>query len=449
MKKIIFILVLFLLSFFSSIGQSPQIFSYQFYIRDSTANFLNNQNINVLINIVQGSFGGTVVYSESFLTTTNSIGLVNLKIGTDTTISNFIDIDWFNGPYFIETAIKFLGGTQWINQSFSQIMSVPYSLHTSLADSIGMIDLEKDSIFMSSIASSITSSDTAMLNNYINTDTQLDSIAIANYGYVAGPHTIDTDTQLDSIAIANYGYVAGPHNIDTDTQLDSSGIANYGYVAGPHTIDTDILLDSIGIANYGYVAGLHTIDTDTQLDSIGIANYGYIAGNEVIDTDTQLDSIAIANYGYVAGPHTIDTDILLDSIGITNYGYVATKTYSIGLHPELGGYVFRVSPDGKHGLVVAMQNQSGPKSWYESGNIIQNPANHDINGQKFADWRLPTKYELNEIYPLRFSTIMFSTYWTSTQDDFGKAWCQNFQVNGIQSKNSKVATCFIRAVRSF
>ena len=118
MKKIIFIIVLYLLLFFRSIGQSPQVFSYQFFIRDSTTNFFSNQNIDVLINIVQGSFGGTVVYSELFSTITNNIGLVNLNIGKDTTLSNFANIDWLNGPYFIETNIKLLGGTQWINQSF-------------------------------------------------------------------------------------------------------------------------------------------------------------------------------------------------------------------------------------------------------------------------------------------------------------------------------------------
>ena len=119
-----------------------------------------------------------------------------------------------------------------------------------------------------------------------------------------------------------------------------------------------------------------------------------------------MDSIRIANYGYVAGPHTIDTDTQLDSSAIANYGYVATKTYSIGFHPELGGYVFRTSPDGKHGLVVAMQDQSGSINWYDTGNIIPNPSNHDINGAKFADW-VTTKYELNELYPLRYFWVCF------------------------------------------
>src|SRR5688572_16503443 len=71
--------------------------------------------------------------------------------------------------------------------------------------------------------------------------------------------------------------------------------------------------------------------------------------------------------------------------------------YTIGLWPELGGYVYWVSADGKHGLVAETQNQ-GITGWYFAQDLISNPANHSSNGANFRDWRLPTKYELNEMY---------------------------------------------------
>jgi hypothetical protein len=68
------------------------------------------------------------------------------------------------------------------------------------------------------------------------------------------------------------------------------------------------------------------------------------------------------------------------------------------LWPELGGYVFWISADGKHGLVAETQDQGISTTWYESQNVISDLSNHSVNGQNFRDWRLPTKYELNEMY---------------------------------------------------
>ena len=369
-------------------GQSPSGFKYQVVLRNSSNVILNNQSVTILLNIRHGSTVGTILYSEMFLTSSNSYGLVNLEIGSGTSSDDFSIIDWVNGPYFLETAISFSAGSPWVVMGTSQLLSVPYAFHTNTADSLigGINSQESDPIFTASAAGGITASDTAYWNSFVDTDTQLDSVDIANFGYVAGPHTIDTDTQLDSVDIANFGYVAGPHTIDTDTQLDSIDIANFGYVAGPHTIDTD-----------------------TQLDSVDIANFGY----------------------------------------------VAEKIYSIGMWPELGGYVFRISTDGKNGLVAETQDQSiSLLKWYGCDNYINNPSNHSLTGRNFHNWRLPTKNELNEMYIHRIAIggNFNLSYWTSTRETNSSAWRQDFSAsgNGLQSTQSVNSLAnYVRAVREF
>ena len=120
-------------------------------------------------------------------------------------------------------------------------------------------------------------------------------------------------------------------------------------------------------------------------------------------------------------------------------------------YAELGGYVIEVNSDGTHGLVVAMQNQ-GISNWYEADNVLSNASNHDTNGAKFKDWRLPTKRELNLMYGVfsggNGASLPNVCYWSSTEGGSSGAWRQCFN-NGVQGSNFKGGTGNVRAVRAF
>jgi hypothetical protein len=131
---------------------------------------------------------------------------------------------------------------------------------------------------------------------------------------------------------------------------------------------------------------------------------------------------------------------------------VATPTYTIGSWPELGGYVFWVSADGKHGLVSETQDQ-GLATWYFAKDVISDPLNHSVDGQKFRDWRMPTKYELNEMYSASTAIGSFGTktYWSSIRSGTTTAWRQNF-MSGLQFNSTAYTISdffFVRSVREF
>jgi len=130
-------------------------------------------------------------------------------------------------------------------------------------------------------------------------------------------------------------------------------------------------------------------------------------------------------------------------------GATTSPTYTVGLNEDLGGYVFYVTTDGKHGLVAATQDQSTGCSLYNAQDIISNPANHNAAGKKFTDWRLPTKYELNLMYSQRTNIGAFTTngYWSSTEYHYDRAWYQYF--SGGYGFTSKDTTYYVRAVRAF
>jgi hypothetical protein len=129
---------------------------------------------------------------------------------------------------------------------------------------------------------------------------------------------------------------------------------------------------------------------------------------------------------------------------------ISSPTDTIGLSPERGGYIFWVSADGKHGLVAETVDQSSSSNWYNAQDIISNPSNHSADGDDFRDWRMPTKYELNEMYLQKDDIGGFSSgyYWSSTDYGNGGAWGQNFG-NGVQYVDDKVFLASVRGVRAF
>ena len=104
-----YLATLFLLSIVNYVSsQSPQSFNYQAIVRDASGQAIPNHCTGFLIQIIQDSCNGPVVYKESFgMQITNSYGLVNLNIGLGQQLSttSFTGIDWSSSKYFIETSM--------------------------------------------------------------------------------------------------------------------------------------------------------------------------------------------------------------------------------------------------------------------------------------------------------------------------------------------------------
>jgi hypothetical protein len=129
MKKTVLSFVTIVTIALTSFGQAPEGFKYQAVVRDAGNLILNNQAVGVQLTIQQGTVGGMAVYTETFASTSNAFGLVNLEIGNGTSADDFSTIDWSNGPYFMETAYDLAGGTSYNVMGTSELMSVPYALY--------------------------------------------------------------------------------------------------------------------------------------------------------------------------------------------------------------------------------------------------------------------------------------------------------------------------------
>jgi len=133
---------------------------------------------------------------------------------------------------------------------------------------------------------------------------------------------------------------------------------------------------------------------------------------------------------------------------------VTQPIYNVNtFYPELGGFVIEINTDGTHGIVVAMQDQ-GSSNWYEANDLLSNASNHDTDGRRFKDWRIPTKREINVIYNVYLNGngaslgLVNNIYWSSTEYGTSDAWGLDFNV-GFQPTLFKTSTYPVRAVRAF
>jgi uncharacterized protein (TIGR02145 family) len=137
MKKFI-CSIIFLLCFVVAWAQSPNMMSYQAIIRNSANQLIVSSQLGVRVSLLQGSATGTVVFRETYNPNpmTNSNGLLGLNIGSGVSITgSFGQVNWSQGPYFVQVEVDPTGGTNYSISSVSQLQSVPFALHAKTAES--------------------------------------------------------------------------------------------------------------------------------------------------------------------------------------------------------------------------------------------------------------------------------------------------------------------------
>ena len=128
MKKTFYSLLLFFL-WVSLYSQTPQKFTYQSVVRNSSGNILKSAKIGIQLSIFKSSNEGTPVYSEEHSASTNQNGLVTLIIGEGLTSDNISAIDWSTGEYFLKVQVAPFGGINYLIETTSKLLSVPYALY--------------------------------------------------------------------------------------------------------------------------------------------------------------------------------------------------------------------------------------------------------------------------------------------------------------------------------
>jgi hypothetical protein len=119
-------------------SQVPQAIPYQAAAMYANGQSLINKSIMVKFCILDSSATGTNLYTETHNTTTNSLGIFNLNIGSGIAISgNFGALNWGSNAKFLKVELD----TSALGNNYSvigtqQMMSVPYALYAKSAGNI-------------------------------------------------------------------------------------------------------------------------------------------------------------------------------------------------------------------------------------------------------------------------------------------------------------------------
>ena len=238
MKKSLIFLTIILIAV-TVWAQCPEKMTYQAVIRDANDALLTNTTIGMQISILQGSSSGTSIYTEIHMPTTNVNGLATLEIGAGSTSDDFSAIDWRNGPYYIKTEADPLGGNNYTITGISQLLSVPYALHSKTSESITGTINEVDPVYSSSQAANITATDIIHLSNLsgINSgDQDLSNLATINA-------LADSTAQVRAKSLMVTGFVTNEvdpvYAASQAANITATDITNLSNLSGTNTGDQD------------------------------------------------------------------------------------------------------------------------------------------------------------------------------------------------------------------
>ena len=206
MKK--FYLLALIMTLVGSIlhAQAPQGFNYQAVVRNSSGHIVSNQEVNVRLNILQGSETGTSVYSYTGHVMSNQNGVITIVVGENST--QYAAIDWANGPYFLQSEIDINNGTDFDLSTTQQILSVPYAQHAAVADRVS-------SAFIANETDPLFTGWGYLYDSLINAPTRLSQF-INDVNFLTA-NDIQLTLSGDTLFISGGSYVVLPHNMGNTT----------------------------------------------------------------------------------------------------------------------------------------------------------------------------------------------------------------------------------------
>ena len=369
MKKFLIIISIICLAL-STIAQPPEKMNYQAVIRNSNNELITNQEVTIKINIRQNAADGIVVYTETQTVTTNVNGLVTMEIGNE---PGFGNINWSNGNYYIQIEADPTGGTNYTISGVSQLLSVPYALHSkTTSQSI----TETDPVYSASDAASITITHLNNWNTAFGWGNHADAGYLTAFTESDPTFTSHPSYNLTATLISNW-----------DSAYSWGNHAEMGYLTSI-TAESDPVFTSSDV--YG-VTTSDIINWNTAYNWGDHSTQGYLTTFTESDPDfsssaaSGISSTNISNWNsaFGWGDHSIEgyltsfteSDPIFDASAASNISSTNISNwntaYSWGNHATQG-YLTSFSETDPYSVhLTGNQTISGEKTFDSRTNILQ------------------------------------------------------------------------------
>jgi hypothetical protein len=228
-----------------------------------------------------------------------------------------------------------------------------------------------------------------------------------------------------------------------------------------------------GSVNANHLSTVVTFEygTTTSYGQVAPANQNPVTGNISTDVSASITGLSVnITYHYrVRAENSLGISYSNDMVFTTHY--VVGESY-------FGGIIFYIDNTGVHGLVCAPIDQSPGAIWYNGNYVLTNATGtaigsgaantsaivlmqgpgayaaklcDDLEMNGYSDWFLPSKDEINLMYPyLNHGDYGFAEYWSSSEGDLYNAWKFGVQTGGGDSNYyDKFGMYPVRAARAF
>jgi hypothetical protein len=220
LKAIIFSLILMVFAN-QLLAQNNNGIFFQAVARDNYQNPAIDRKIFIQTTIIQSSVIGTKVLIEEHQTITDKNGIFSISIGNGTRIggfaSNLANINWSNGPYFLNLKIAITPISvssnwdytkEWVDLGTTNFGTVPYSLQANsvigfdtklnVTDTLKMLLPYVKNTSINTLSTSIASNTASITSNRASINTLSTSIASNTASITANKEKIDLKAPIAS-----------------------------------------------------------------------------------------------------------------------------------------------------------------------------------------------------------------------------------------------------------